>query len=105
MAHVYIIVECSIWADVEVQLLKNEPIAFISTSEIKKGMNECCFRQRDDWTYSPHNAYAVSKLAMVLYSYALSRRWAAKGLTVKIVLEIFIFLTCFRLFKHGFKTS
>ena len=32
------------------------------------------FRQADDWSYSPHNAYAVSKLAVLLYTYALSRQ-------------------------------
>ncbi|XP_076468264.1 polyprenol dehydrogenase-like [Babylonia areolata] len=40
--------------------------------------------QRDDWSYSPHNAYATSKLAILLYTYALSRRLAQKGSMVTV---------------------
>ncbi|KAL8575610.1 hypothetical protein ACOMHN_028631 [Nucella lapillus] len=41
-------------------------------------------QQSDDWSYSPHNSYAMSKLALVLYTYALHRCWAGEGRRVSV---------------------
>ncbi|KAK7097415.1 polyprenol dehydrogenase-like isoform X2 [Littorina saxatilis] len=41
-------------------------------------------KQPHDWSYSPHNAYAASKLAILLYTYALSRRLAEDGSKVTV---------------------
>ncbi|XP_025086778.1 dehydrogenase/reductase SDR family member on chromosome X-like [Pomacea canaliculata] len=38
----------------------------------------------DNWSYSSHNAYAVSKLAIVMYTYALSRKLAVRNSPVTV---------------------